>query len=65
MTPIQFNHANPSVECDLARIRQSWQELKKASPKADAFSFLARIAATGKVRTKHDARQRPCRTLPN
>lgn len=51
---IHANHittAETSVEQDLARIRQSWQEYKKASAKPDAFSFLARIAATGKIRT--------------
>ena len=51
---ISANHVTKtvaSIEDDLARIRQSWQEYKKASAKPDAFSFLARIAATGKIRT--------------
>lgn len=37
------------IERDLARVRKSWREFKKLRPGADAFSFLARIAVTGRV----------------
>ncbi len=39
------------VQRDLARIQRSWEEYKKAVPRADLFSFLARIAATGRIPT--------------
>lgn len=58
MFTTQVSNPHLVIERDLARIRQCWQEHKKASPRADAFSFLARIAATGKIRMRLDSRRR-------